>query len=466
MPPRSPPVLTEGEGLHGAARVRAVTAVALSVLLALLDYAIANVALPTIAQDIHVSPASAVWIVNAYQLASVVSLLPMAALGSRIGFARLCQIGLALLTVASLFCALSHSLLMLSLARAVQGVGGACIMSVSIALIRFIYPHAILGRGIALNGVMVALGVGGGPTVASIILTVATWPWLFLINIPLGLTALVLALVSLPRTPISGGTFDGTSAILNVLAFGALIMAGDSVAHHAGMPQVVALLLTGIVAGWLLVRRQRGRAHPMFPVDMLRIPAFRNGTLIGFVAFVSSNLFMISFPFTLQSMFHYPPSIVGLLMTPWPVGIMAVAPVLSRLTDRVPAAILSSVGLFMTSMGFLALYFLPPHPQWYDIAWRITIAGMGFGVFQPPNNRIMMVTAPPGRSGSASGMVQIARQCGQATGAMCVAMAFGLIAHDAERSCLGLGSAVAFIGMLCSAARLVSRHAASPTISK
>ncbi|MBL7239291.1 MFS transporter [Komagataeibacter rhaeticus] len=455
MPPPSKPVLTEGEGLHGAARVRAVTAVALSVLLALLDYAIANVALPTIAGDLHVSPASAVWIVNAYQLASVVSLLPMAALGTRIGFARLCQIGLALLTVASLFCALSHSLLALALARAMQGVGGACIMSVSIALIRFIYPHAILGRGIALNGVMVALGVGGGPTVASIILSFASWPWLFLINIPLGATALVLALVSLPRTPVSPGSFDGASALLNVLAFGALIMAGDSIAHHAGAVQVTALAITGLAAGWLLVRRQHGQTHPMFPIDMLRIRAFRNGTLVGFVAFVASNLFMISFPFTLQSMFHYPPSIVGLLMTPWPVGIMAVAPLISRLSDRVPAAILSSVGLGMTSLGFLALYLLPAAPAWFDIAWRIALGGMGFGVFQPPNNRIMMVTAPPGRSGSASGMVQIARQCGQATGAMFVAMAFGLITHDAERSCLGFGAIVAFIGMLCSAARLL-----------
>ncbi|MFT8713252.1 MFS transporter, partial [Komagataeibacter rhaeticus] len=425
------------------------------VLLALLDYAIANVALPTIAGDLHVSPASAVWIVNAYQLASVVSLLPMAALGTRIGFARLCQIGLALLTVASLFCALSHSLLALALARAMQGVGGACIMSVSIALIRFIYPHALLGRGIALNGVMVALGVGGGPTVASIILSFASWPWLFLINIPLGATALVLALVSLPRTPVSPGSFDGASALLNVLAFGALIMAGDSIAHHAGAVQVTALTITGLAAGWLLVRRQHGQTHPMFPIDMLRIRAFRNGTLVGFVAFVASNLFMISFPFTLQSMFHYPPSIVGLLMTPWPVGIMAVAPLISRLSDRVPAAILSSVGLGMTSLGFLALYLLPVAPAWFDIAWRIALGGMGFGVFQPPNNRIMMVTAPPGRSGSASGMVQIARQCGQATGAMFVAMAFGLITHDAERSCLGFGAIVAFIGMLCSAARLL-----------
>lgn len=454
MPPQPKPVLIEGEGLHGAARVRAVTAVALSVLLALLDYAIANVALPTIAGDLHVSPASAVWIVNAYQLASVVSLLPMAALGTRIGFARLCQIGLALLTVASLFCALSHTLLVLALARAVQGVGGACIMSVSIALIRFIYPHAILGRGIALNGVMVALGVGGGPTVASIILSFANWPWLFLFNIPLGITALVLALVSLPRTPVNPGSFDGTSALLNIFAFGALIMAGDSVAHHAGAPQVIGLVMTGVAAGWLLVRRQHGQAHPMFPIDMLRIRAFRSGTVVGFVAFVASNLFMISFPFTLQSLFHYPPAIVGLLMTPWPVGIMAVAPLISRLSDRVPAAILSSVGLGMTSMGFLALYMLPANPTWYDIAWRIALGGMGFGVFQPPNNRIMMVTAPPGRSGSASGMVQIARQCGQATGAMLVAMAFGLITHDAERSCLGFGAIVAFVGMLCSAARL------------
>ena len=403
------------------------------------------------------------WIVNAYQLASVVSLLPMAALGTRIGFARLCQIGLALLTVASLFCALSHTLLVLALARAVQGVGGACIMSVSIALIRFIYPHAILGRGIALNGVMVALGVGGGPTVASIILSFANWPWLFLINIPLGATALVLALVSLPRTPVSPGSFDGASALLNVLTFGALIMAGDSVAHHAGALQVVGLIITGLVAGWLLVRRQHGQTHPMFPIDMLRIRAFRNGTLVGFVAFVASNLFMISFPFTLQSMFHYPPSIVGLLMTPWPVGIMAVAPLISRLSDRVPAAILSSVGLGMTSLGFLALYMLPAAPAWFDIAWRIALGGMGFGVFQPPNNRIMMVTAPPGRSGGASGMVQIARQCGQATGAMFVAMAFGLITHDAERSCLGFGAIVAFIGMLCSAARLLGTRTTART---
>ncbi|MCE2575899.1 MFS transporter [Komagataeibacter sp. FNDCR2] len=455
MPPQSKPVLIEGEGLHGAARARAMTAVALSVLLALLDYAIANVALPTIADDIHVSPASAVWIVNSYQLASVVSLLPMAALGTRIGFARLCQIGLALFTVASVFCALSHTLLALSLARAVQGVGGACIMSVSIALIRFIYPHAIIGRGIALNGVMVALGVGAGPTVASVILSCATWPWLFLINIPLGLTALVLALVSLPRTPVNPGSFDAPSALLNVLAFGALIMAGDSVAHHAGSGRVVVLVVTGLAAGWLLVRRQHGQAHPMFPLDMLRIRAFRMGTVVGFSGFVASNLFMVSFPFTLQSLFHYPAAIVGLLMTPWPVGIMAVAPLISRLADRVSAAILSSVGLFVTGIGFLALYFLPPAPGWFDIAWRITIAGMGFGIFQPPNNRIMMVTAPPGRSGSASGMIQIARQCGQATGAMCVAMVFGLITHDAERSCLAFGSAAAFVGMLCSAIRLI-----------
>ncbi|MBY4638737.1 MFS transporter [Gluconacetobacter entanii] len=454
--PRDTRILTEGEGLHGAARIQAMCAVALSVLLALLDYAIANVALPTIGADLHVSAASAVWIINSYQLASVVALLPSAALGARIGFGRLCQIGLVLFVVSSLFCGIAHSLLALSLARAVQGLGGACIMSVSIALIRFIYPHAIIGRGIALNGVMVALGVGAGPTVASIILSVATWPWLFFINIPIGLAALVLALMSLPRTPLQHGAFDGLSALLNALAFGALIMAGDSIAHHASAMQVCAFAITGIVAGWMLVQRQKGRAHPMFPIDMLQVPAFRTGVSIGFLAFVSSNLFMVSFPFTVQNLFHASPSVVGLMITPWPVGIMLVAPVISRLSDRVPATILSSVGLFTTSMGFLALYLLPDAPHWYDIVWRVGLAGMGFGIFQPPNNRIMMVTAPAGRSGSASGMVQVSRQCGQATGAMLVAMTFGLIAIRPSMRCLEFASIIAFLGMMLSASRLFS----------
>jgi MFS family permease len=169
------PASAPHDGLYGAARYLAMFAVALSVLLSVLDYAVVNVALPSIAEDIHTSDSNAIWVVNAYQLASLIALLPLAAMGDRVGHARMCRIGLMLFVVASLLCAVSRTLPELTAARALQGFGGACIMSVNAALVRFIYPGSVLGRGIALNGLVVALGVALGPTVAAAVLALATW---------------------------------------------------------------------------------------------------------------------------------------------------------------------------------------------------------------------------------------------------------------------------------------------------
>ncbi len=448
------------DGLHGGARALAMLAVSLSVLLSVLDYAIANVALPTIAHDIHAVPSSAIWVINAYQLASVISLLPLAALGDRIGYARMCRIGLVLFVLASLLCAASTTLLQLSLARALQGFGGACIMSVNAALIRHIYPRAIIGRGIALNGMVVAAGVALGPTIAAIVLSVARWPWLFLINLPLGGVALLFALFSLPRTPVRSAALDLPSAALNAVAFGALIVGFDRLAHRDGFALSVALLTLGSSCLVVLVRRQFGQAEPMLPVDLFGLPAFRVAVLTGFLAFVASNFFIISMPFTLEAVLHRSAVATGLLITPWPLAIVAVGPLIGRLSDRHPAAVLSSVGLGLTACGFLALWLLPTAPTDADIAWRIALAGAGFGLFQPPNNRAMLLSAPAGRAGSASGMISVARLLGQTTGAMLVAMTFALLGHAANQACLGLAALVAASASVISLSRL--RHAALP----
>lgn len=215
------------DGLQGSARTLAVIAVSLSVLLALLDYAIANVALPDIGRDLHASASSSIWVVNAYQLASLVSLLPLASLGSKVGFSRLCRVGIMVFMVSSLLCATATSLPMLAGARVLQGIGGACIMSVNIALLRFIYPHAEIGRGIALNGVVVAVGVALGPTAAAVILSVASWPWLFWVNLPLGALALIMAFKALPETPRSNQKSDTLGSFLCILSVGALVMGCD-----------------------------------------------------------------------------------------------------------------------------------------------------------------------------------------------------------------------------------------------
>jgi DHA2 family multidrug resistance protein-like MFS transporter len=443
------------DGLAGFARQKAMFAVALAVLLSVLDYAVVNVALPSIARDIHTTDSAAIWVVNAYQLASVISLLPVAAMGDRVGHARMCRIGLALFVVASLFCAVSRTLPELAAARALQGFGGACILGVNAALVRYIYPAKILGQGIALNGLVVALGVALGPTVAALVLAVSTWQWLFLINLPLGGVAFYYALTALPVTPRIAGDFDYGSTALLALAVGGLIIGGDRFAHESGLALTGMMLAVGAVCLALLISRQIGRADPLLPVDLLARGGFRTAFMTGFVAFVASNFFIIPMPFALMNVLHRGPVATGLLITPWPVAIVVVAPFVGRLADRYPAVILSTIGLCITGTGFLLLRLMPPNPSDLDIAWRIFLAGAGFGLFQAPNNKAMLTTAPAHRTGGASGMISVARLLGQTVGGMLVALTLGLVVHAPTVVCLTLASATAFIAAGISFSRAV-----------
>ncbi|MEA3130260.1 MAG: transporter, family, multidrug resistance protein, partial [Paraburkholderia sp.] len=183
-----------------AANRRAMIAIMLAVALATIDTAIANTALPSMAADLHAAPAASVWIINAYQLSMVATLLPLAALGDIVGHRRIYISGIALFTLASLACALAPTLPVLTAARAVQGLGAAGIMSVNTALIRYLHPPHRLGRALGINALVVGVSFAIGPTAASLILSVGTWPWLFAVNVPLGLLALTFAWPALPHT--------------------------------------------------------------------------------------------------------------------------------------------------------------------------------------------------------------------------------------------------------------------------
>src|SRR6201985_1603881 len=175
----SSPPIEHADGLPVPRRYWAILTIALGLVLAVMEGAIANIALPTIAKDLNASPAFSIWIVNGYQLAITISLLPLASLGEIVGYRRIYLAGLALFTIASLACALSHSLIGLTTARVIQGFGAAGIMSVNSALVRFVYPHKILGRGIGINALVVAVSAAAGPSIAAAILAAFTWPYLF-----------------------------------------------------------------------------------------------------------------------------------------------------------------------------------------------------------------------------------------------------------------------------------------------
>ena len=267
-------VIEHADGLPQPQRSWAILTIALGLVMSVIDGSIANVALPTIAGALHASPAFSIWIFNGYQLAITISLLPLASLGEIIGYRRVNLAGLVLFTLASVFCAVSHTLLLLTIARIMQGFGAAGILSVNAALVRYTYPRAQLGRGIGVNALVVAVSAAVGPTVAAAILAVGTWPYLFAINIPIGIVTLALGWRTLPHTPAAVHSFDWQSAGLSATTFGLGIAAIDSTGH--GELALLCLTEFGIAAGagFMLVVRQTHMASPLLPVDLLRIPIF------------------------------------------------------------------------------------------------------------------------------------------------------------------------------------------------
>lgn len=442
------------DGLPLPRRYWAILTIAIGLVMAVMDGAIANVALPTIAKDLQASPAFAIWIVNGYQLAVTISLLPLASLGEIFGYRRVYLAGLALFTVASLLCAFSDSLTGLAAARVIQGFGAAGIMSVNSALVRFIYPQRILGRGIGINAFVVAVSAALGPTIASAILALGSWPYLFAVNIPFGIAALAIGMRALPHSPRGGIAFDWQSALASAATFGFGIAAIDSLGHGAAPLFYLSEAAIAILAGIFLVRRQVGLTSPLLPLDLLRIPIFSLSVCSSITSFCAQMAAFVALPFYFTDHFGYSSVQIGLMITPWPIAIAIVAPLAGRLADRYPAGLLGGIGLVVFALGLGTLATLPADATTFDIAWRMFLSGAGFGLFQSPNNRTMVAAAPRERSGGASGMLGTARLLGQTMGAALVAMLLARYPMDGTRYALLVGACFAIIGAVLSTLRL------------
>ncbi|MYM84721.1 MFS transporter [Duganella sp. FT50W] len=450
--------LAARDGLPPEARRIAMLSLAIGVGMASLDTAIANTALPAIAEQLHTTPAASVWIVNIYQLAMVATLLPFAALGEVIGYRRVSIFGLALFTAASLACALAWSLPSLVVARLFQGVGGAAIMGVNTAMLRTIFPARLHGQGFGLNSLVVAVAFAIGPTAASLILAVTTWEWLFAINVPLGVAAVVLARRALPHNARASHKIDATTALLNVFAFGLLILTIGDAAHLESWQRLLPELIAAAVCFALLLRRQAGHAAPMLPVDLFKRPLFALSSLTAICTFATQGLAFVSLPFYFEHTLGRSPVETGFLMTPWAVLVAVMAPIAGKLSDRYSPGALGGIGLALLSSGMVSLLLLPDQPSVFDIGWRMAWCGIGFGFFQAPNLKAIMGSAPPSRAGGASGVVATSRLIGQAFGAALVAYCFTLSATRGTTYALMLGAAFAAVASVASFSRLVVRQ--------
>jgi MFS transporter, DHA2 family, multidrug resistance protein len=449
------PSLIPLDGLPPGRRGWAATAQLLGVAMSTLDLAIANTALPTIAGNLHTNPEASIWIINAYQLALIATALPFATLGDILGHKRVFVYGLVVFTAASLACACSDTLTTLTIARVFQGLGGSAMMSVNSALIRFIYPKSELGRGMGMNVLVVATSFAVGPTAASLILSVGTWPLLFAINVPLGIFAFVLGTRMLPATPRGQYRFDIILAALNAGAFGFLVLGLSGAAHGDSLNIAIAEVILGLIFGALLLRRQARHAAPMLPVDLFKIPIFTLSAITAICSFATQGLAFVALPFYLEQVLGRSQIETGFLITPWPIMVALVANLAGRLSDRYSAGTLGGAGLATLSVGMALLALLPAHPNSFEIVWRMAICGIGFGFFQSPNLKLLMASAPPNRAGGASGIVTVARLMGQTLGAALVALCFSFAVGHAPIVALALGAAFAGAASAASFARVL-----------
>jgi DHA2 family multidrug resistance protein-like MFS transporter len=215
--------------------------------------------------------------------------------------------------------------------------------------------------------------------------------------------------------------------------------------------------VVALAIGTLLVLRELSRSSPLVPVDLMRVPLFALSVTTSICAFTAQMMAMVSLPFLFENTLGFDEVRTGLLMTPWPLMVAVIAPFIGRLADRWPAGILGGGGLAVLAVGLALISLLPAHPTAWDIVWRMVICGLGFGFFNTPNNRAIIMSAPSRRSGGASGMQAAARLVGQTTGAALVALVFGLAPLNGTTVTTVCAAAIAVAAACVSLMRMMDR---------
>ncbi len=444
------------DGLPMPRRLYSVIAITLGLFSSMMNSTIANVALPTIAQNLNITAADSIWIINVYQIASIIFLLPCSTIGEIYSYKRVLLSGLSIFTIASLCCSFSNNFATLIFFRIMQGFGSAAMVSVNMTLIRLTYPQRYLSQGIGLNSTFVAISSVGGPAIASAVMSFTTWPWLFALNVPLGIFAVVFGIWALPENPIKATErhFPKTDALLNALLFGGLTMTMEGLMHGFNTWITISIATLTIVTAIIYIPRQLHQETPILPFDLLRIRVFSMSILTSITSFVAQMTAMTALPFYLQHQLGFSVSEAGILFTAWPCVVMVTAPLSGFMMKKIHPGILGGIGQIMIIAGLILIATTTYGTSKIDVVWRLMLCGAGFGLFQSPNNSVIIMSAPQSRNGSASGMLATARLLGQTTGAMLVALMFNLYATNGSRIALLTAAAIAFAACILSVSRI------------
>ena len=401
----------------------------LSMLLSSLGTSIANVALPTLAQAFNASFQDVQWVVLAYLLAITTLIVSVGRLGDIIGRRRLLLAGIVLFTLASLLCGAAPTLWLLIAARAVQGLGAAIMMALTMAFVGETVPKARTGSAMGLLGTMSAIGTALGPSLGGVLIATLGWQAIFLVNIPFGVLAFFLAYRHLPvdrhvSTADRAG-FDTLGTLLLALTLGAYALAMTTGRGSFG-PLSLGLLLTAAFGVILFVLAERRAASPLLRLAMFRDPALSESLATSALVSTVMMATLVVGPFYLSRALQLDAALVGFVMSIGPI-ISALSGVLAgRIVDRWGAPFMVSVGLIAMAAGSVALSVLPTMFSIAGYIVAIAVLTPGYALFQAANNTAVMMDVQPSQRGVMSGLLNLSRNLGLITGASLMGAVFAL----------------------------------------
>ncbi|WP_439136321.1 MFS transporter [Pseudomaricurvus sp.] len=431
--------MTDPQGLPVRRRILAVIALSLGSLLLMIDATISGVILPTIATALGVKGSATLLVVTVYQLILAMTLLPLAALGDRIGYRRMYQAGFVLHSIAGVMCLFVDSLPFLIAVRAIQSLAAAAAMSVGVAMLRQVYPPQRLGSGLALNTIFNASGTAVAPILGGFIAAYADWQWAFVAVVPLTIISLIFSR-ALPDPVPHEHPFDLRGAALCSLTFGLLIAGLEATVHTDYLFTSLFVMTMAGVSAWFLVRHEKHEAQPVLPVDLLAradLGLTALGTLMGTIG---SMIIMLSMPFRLQEGYGFSVGEIGGMMSAYALASLVFAPVAGALSDRIAVPILCTIGTLVASVAMVTIATMPEEVTHVDVGWRLFLCGAGFGFFFSPNARFLVGSAPKSRAAAAGSLFTTTRMLAMAFSATLVA---ALLAMD-----LGTSSVPAYVGFV------------------
>jgi len=433
-----------------AKRYSVLAAIMLGSIMGPIDASIVNVVLPTITQSFHVSISTAQWIPMVYLLTISSLLLFYGRLGDILGYRKVYLSGLAGFIIASGLCGLSPSIHWLIAFRAIQGLAAGMMMAIPYAIITASFPPEERGKALGINAISISAGLALGPSLGGFITSLLDWRFVFLINIPIGIAGLLWGRRVFPDLKGQPGKMDIAGMVTAFVALSFFLLFINRFQNLGLSYTTGVMLLVAVMAGIGFLMIESKAVQPMLDLSLFRNMTFSFANVSALLNFMSQYVMVFLTPFYLQRVLHHTPEKVGLIMTSFPLAVMAIAPFSGSLSDRIGTRAPACVGAGICALSLFFMSRLPVSASSADVIWRLAFFGIGTGIFQSPNNSAVMGSAPRLHLGSASGILATMRNVGMVLGIATAGAVLYTFApsHTLQKAILGSTEAAAFLSGL------------------